>query len=333
MWKIITFNFLLFSNSTQASLCNTYLSTIPTQLLLKKEIVELTTPHKDSTERVKLLLQAAQESWLNHGRPDRLSTKTLKPLLDEHLKELIKIKEQTEELNDRFEKVKKELEEISKNKYIDQKRFFHWAREAAELNQRFFTVKTGRGIFNNPFRALSYSHYGEEFSRLSFIPVPYANIHWSELNDLWVAGIAIAAMSTEEEFVDGDVMQPHEFTIHDYGHASRFGQNMPFYSPVRVKMLHKASLAYKKFRELQSKEKDLRKRSIREGIMFYALHDSDLYPFRASFNTLLTDHEYVIKNKFIHDEADYGSSFEPEVDHKEVKSEINWLINNLKWDN
>ena len=166
----------------------------------------------------------------------------------------------------------------------------------------------------------------------SLIVSPYALYDWRELNDLWIAGVAVVGLSVEGDHVDGRFMRPFQFTLHDYGHASSVAQKTAFLSPLRIMKMLKNARAYKKFRQLQAKESDPRKRSLREGILFFMLHDSDTFPFKEPFLRLLNSFRTIIKNKFIKDSAEYGSSFEPEASHTEVNNEIDWFIKNFDWD-
>lgn len=345
MWKLIALSFLLTSAAAQASFCNTFLSTVPAKVLLRKQLIQLTTPNEDSTERVKLLLKATQESWLNYGRPDRLTTKTLEKIFTDHLIEIQKTRDSLLAFKSRFSSedefnkirgklnaLQNELKEIQSRKYVDQKQIFHWGREMAQLNNYALAVKENRDPHYNPDLRNSYTDYSEQYERISFLPMPYAEFDWRELNDLWIAGVAIAGLPIETHFVDGAPMKPLRFTLHDYGHASSLALRMGFISPLRIHGLYKESLSYKKFRQTQALEKDSRKRALREGILFFQLHDSDSFPFNEPFNKSLLSFKSNIKNKFIQNEAEYGAGFSPSVHFTEVQTEIDWFINTLKWD-
>lgn len=347
MQKIIAL-FFVFATSTTAHArsCNSILSNLRIKYLNTNEVKEITTPFEDSSDRVKIILKAVRESWLAYGRPDFLSARTLGHVFMDHQIEIQKSMLNLESIKDKFlsyedyknsynylDDILSEFKFFQNSKYIDPKRFRDWGMKIAAINTYIESIELGfGGRFNKSMDVLSNDPAYHPNEAVTLIPIFAHNLSWREMNDLWILNIAPIGLTKEDHFVDGasGESNPILYAIHDMVHAADYAQIFSLSATRRLREIRLNFEEYKKFRRFQNQETNPRTKQLREGLMFFILHERANLFYIKKFNTLspeAKDQSYLtnLLGKFLKDH-DFNEGFNPKITSLEIITQIKYLI-------
>lgn len=309
-------------------------------------ITEMHTPFEDASANVQDILRITRKSWLEQGRPDKVATKDFQKFADAHLYELkasiAKMKEQQskqpyilKQISQALvyaQNVLKEFNTLNADPIIEQNKWLKWATKAAwvyHLQNTIMqnpTVEKMRETLSDEL--LVTSQVEKLDPRVSALPV-FSGFNWRELNDLWFLGITPYTLTKSSYDADGLSMDSFMVTAHDLGHVYYYSVLLPEDILARLDIFKKNFEIYKKFRSLQSQETSERRKHIREGMMFYILHElgtTEVIPKMALFKS-----DTIAQTLFdrFSREKDFGNGFDPKVNLAEIIKEVDWFAKHL----
>lgn len=309
-------------------------------------IVEMHTPFEGASDNVQDLLRIIRKSWIEQGRPDKVATKDFQKFADAHLYELkasiAKMKEQQSKQPHILKQISqalvyaqnvlKEFNALNAHPIIEQEKWLTWAKKAAWV---YYLQNT---IMQSPSAEKMRETLSDEFlissqvekldSRVSALPI-FSGFTWRELNDLWFLGITPYTLTKNCYEADGLSMDSFAVTAHDVGHAFYYSVLLPEDILERLKIFKKNFEIYKKFRSLQSQETSERRQLIREGMMFYILHELGTTEVISKMALFKSDTiAQTLFDRFSR-EKDFGGNFKPPVTLAEIIKEVDWFAKHL----